>query len=151
FAESARITQGAGTARFVVSYGSDETETGAINLENETAVLDSGDIFGARRVYQPIPRRWARALGITDKRWVETATGGGYSLVGDPLVTGTRSFFELLGRADHVRVLSRGEERGIRVQRYSAKLQIGAFLAGLPPFEKETTKAGDGGPTSWRD
>ncbi len=150
-AHSAKVTQEAGSARFVVSYSGSEHEAGVIDLGNATAVLDRGDIFAADGLYQPIPRRMAAVLGIAEKRWVESRTGGGYSLVDDPFITGTRSFFELLGRANHARALGRGEERGTPVHRYSAKLSMEAFLAELPPFEKETSKPGDGGPTSWRD
>lgn len=148
---AAKATLAAGSARFVVTLGS-HREAGVIDLEKETAVLDRGHIYGAHSVYQPIPRREADVLGISGMRWVETATRGTYSLVADPFFTGTRSFFKLLARSGSINALGPGEEGGTSVERYSSRLLLEDFLAELPPFERESSKSGDGGwPTSWRD
>jgi hypothetical protein len=148
-AKAAEATLSPGTARFVVSDGFGDS--GAINLENQTAVTTFG-IFGTHAWYHPLARREAAVLGITGKRWVERA-GGTYSLVDDPFLIGTRSLFDVIARAERVQALDPGMERGIPVRRYAAKVPLEAFVAALGPFEKETpTKPGDDpGPTSWRD
>ena len=148
---AAKTTLAAETARFAVSYSGSVVDSGAVNLADETAVDDRGDIFRQGELYQPITEGEAAVLGIADKRWVETGTSGGYQLVSDPFLEGTRALFEVIGHAEQVQALGRGMERGVAVQRYSAKVPLEAFLAALPPFEVETTKAGDSGPTSWRD
>jgi hypothetical protein len=150
-AKAAETTLSAGTARFVVSNPRD---SGAINLGNETAVSDRGWISGTHAFYQPLVRREAAVLGIAGKRWL-AQTGSGYQLVDDPFLTGTRSLFDVIARAERVQALGSGMERGVPVQRYAANVPLGAFVAALPPFVKETLPAAkpidDAGPTSWRD
>jgi hypothetical protein len=152
-AKAAEATLSAGTARFVVSDW--DRRSGAIDLGNETAVLNRrGWIVGTHASYVRLMRREAAVLGISRKRWLEQP-GDGYSLVDDPFLTGTRSLFDVIARAERVQALGPGMERGTPVQRYSAKVPLEAFVAALPAFVKETPPAkkpmDDPGPTSWRD
>jgi hypothetical protein len=131
FAQSGQTTRTAGSARLVVSYSGSAILSGAANLRNETAVLDDHSIFGADRIFQPLRPQEADALGISEKRWVKT--DGHQPLVEDPFIPDLKSFFDLLAAADDVRFLGYGEERGVSVRRYSARLGREAFLNLLPP------------------
>jgi hypothetical protein len=148
-APAAETTLRAGSARFVASFS--RSETGVINFRDETAVLDNGAIFGATYLYWPLSSRESAVLGIPAKRWRADKISSGYDLVDDPFLTGTRALLKVIGRAERVREVGPGIERGTPVQRYSAKIPLDAFLSELPPFEKKVTKPGDPGPASWRD
>jgi hypothetical protein len=156
-ARSAETTLAAGTARFAVSYSGSVPYAGAgvVNLGDETAVVNRGDIYLEGSLFHPIPRREAEILGIADKHWVKTRTSAGFQLVFDPFLEGTRTVFEVLRQAEHVQTLRSGMERGIHVQRYAARVPLEVLLAALSPFVKETPPRGrpidDPGPTSWRD
>ena len=151
-ASAAEATLAAGTARFVLS--SSDGDSGTINFGNDTAVSDSGRIYAAHACYLPLAKREASALGIHGKRWLEQPACR-YLLVDDPFLTGTRTLFDVIARAEQVQTLGRGTERGVPVDRYAAKVPLEAFLAALPPYAKETPPAGkpmDGPePTGWRD
>lgn len=145
-ARSGEITRSAGSARFVISYSGSEILSGAADLRNETAVLNRHDIFAVDSVFHPIPSKEAEVLGIAEKQWVETewveTAVGQPSLISDPFISDLNGFFELLERADEVRFLGNGAERGTPVRRYAAKLGEDDFLALLPPTVQEQGKSG---------
>jgi hypothetical protein len=152
--ESADKTSAAGSSHFAISYGGKLFMTGAFDYDEGIGVLDSRgglpemlftkdgsfikpapdgirdvlDVYGA--VLEGSGKQWIQQPGATH------SFGFAPPFVGDP-----NDLLRLLRGAIDVERTDIGVERGVKVSRYNARLDVDRALAELPEDERGSVRA----------
>ena len=134
-------TADAGTARVAVGFDGAVETSGAFDLEDGTGVLEGNlstphTIITADASYERLSDERAMTPITSPKRWLKWEKSVLTPLVLDPIVDSPADLLAFLSFAGETREVGSGEERGERVTRYSAVLDLERFLAEIPPADR---------------
>lgn len=141
--DSAEKTAAAGSSRFALSFDGKRLGTAAFNYDRESGVVEvDGEvqaIYTPKAIYVSL-----RALrpGARDKeRWVKSEFSGGSPGPFNPLPGNPSELLRFLSAASDVEKIDSGEERGVEVTRYRARLDVEGALNQLPgESTRDTTR-----------
>jgi hypothetical protein len=150
--DSVDKTSAAGSSRFAIWYGGKQVMTGAFDYQGGVGVLaehrgqpellftkdgafikPAGDATGSLDVYGAV-------LAGTGKKWIQESTGthsfGAVTPFGDP-----NELLRLVRAASDVEQAESGIERGTKVTRYRARLDVERALNKFPEGERDQLRA----------
>jgi hypothetical protein len=133
-------TSDAKTARIEVAFDAAPVTRGAFDLTEGTGTFE-GDGESARMIYakNAVYELVSSQLTIAvpgQKRWLKSPRSEYVPLLLDPFADTPADLLAFLDVAGEAQPVGTGEERGEQVKRYSAILDLNAFLASLPAQEQ---------------
>jgi hypothetical protein len=154
FADSIAETRAANSSRFAISYGEQLVLTGVFDYDDGVGSLDERGDFphvvftkgGSFVAASPDAAEdgvdvYAAVLRGSGKDWIQVSDNAHSFGFAPPFVGDPNDLLRLLRGAIDVERLETGVERGAKVTRYKARLNVERALAELPEQTREAARA----------
>lgn len=144
--DSAEKTAQAGSSRVAVSFNGSRFMTGAFDYGDGTGAFaqDGGPptiIYTKDAAYTELAGDLRISAELEDKGWIKSDLNGGSAALFQPFAGSPTELLGFVRAASDVENIDTGQERGVEVTRYHARLDVERAVEELPEDERDRFRA----------